>query len=140
RLAQQLPTDRFRVFITGSPDEGEKIRKEAPDFFDQGIAIDVTGKFSLTEFIGFIGACDGMVACSTGPLHIAAALGKPVAGLYPPIRPMHPGRWKPVGDHVHLFSLDKTCNDCRKSTDCACIQAISVLQIEKSILTWSKQS
>jgi ADP-heptose:LPS heptosyltransferase len=140
QLAQQLPKDKFQVFITGSLDEGKRILAENPDFFLDNPSIDLTGKFTLEEFVSFITAVDGIVACSTGPLHIAAALGKSVAGIYPPIRPMHPGRWKPIGEKVEVFSLDKNCNDCRKSTDCACINAISVNQLAKALDTWTRKN
>ena len=139
-LAQQLSQDKFQVFITGSPDEGKRIRTEDPGFFEDNPSIDLTGRFTLDEFVSFIGVTDGMVACSTGPLHIAAALGKSVAGIYPPIRPMHPGRWKPIGEKVTVFSLDKNCNDCRKSTDCACINGIPVNQLAEALDKWTKKN
>lgn len=38
-----------------------------------------------------------VVANSTGPLHVAAAAGAPVVGLYPPVAACDPGRWGPLG-------------------------------------------
>ncbi|MFM7105313.1 MAG: glycosyltransferase family 9 protein, partial [Flavobacteriales bacterium] len=60
-------------------------------------------KFSLDELIQFIGQCQGFVACSTGPMHIAAALGIPTVGLFSPHRPIHPGRWAPLGPNAHYL-------------------------------------
>jgi heptosyltransferase-3 len=59
--------------------------------------INLTGKLSLQQFIAFINHCDVLIAASTGPLHIASALGKKAIGLFAPMRPIHPGRWKPIG-------------------------------------------
>jgi ADP-heptose:LPS heptosyltransferase len=41
-----------------------------------------------------------LVAASTGPLHIASAVGIHAIGLYPSKRPMHPGRWMPLGGNA----------------------------------------
>lgn len=104
RLTTLLPKEQFDIFITGTKDEGEKIQSTYPI---QGEHVhDVTGKFNLTELIAFIDHCDALVAASTGPLHIAAALGKKAIGLYSPKRPIHPGRWAPVGKDAHVIVAD----------------------------------
>lgn len=93
-LADLLPPADFNIYITGTEEEGVRIRK---DFrFDSHI-IDLSGKLSLPQLIAFISSCDTLVAASTGPLHIASALGIRAIGLYPSKRPMHPGRWMPLG-------------------------------------------
>jgi ADP-heptose:LPS heptosyltransferase len=68
---------------------------------------DITGLMSLTKFISFINEIDGILAASTKPLHIAAALGKVAIGLFAPMRPIHPGRWVPVGVKADYFVIDK---------------------------------
>jgi ADP-heptose:LPS heptosyltransferase len=45
----------------------------------------------------FIQQADGRLACSTGPLHIPAAVGNRALGLYPGARPQNPVRWGPIG-------------------------------------------
>jgi len=100
-LADALPAEQYAIYITGTSEEGEKLRTLG------GISgkhvFDVTGKFDLAELIAFIDSCDGLVAASTGPLHIASALGKHAVGLYSPKRPIHPGRWSPVGINAHVL-------------------------------------
>ena len=75
------------------------------------------------------------MAASTGPLHIAAALGKVAVGLYAPMHPIHPGRWAPIGEKAGYLVLNKMCNDCRKSMDCKCIRDIQPLQVIEKIKT-----
>jgi heptosyltransferase-3 len=104
RLTTLLPKEQFDIFITGTKDEGEKIQSSHPIKGEH--VHDVTGKFNLTELIAFIDHCDALVAASTGPLHIAAALGKKAIGLYSPKRPIHPGRWAPVGKDAHVIVAD----------------------------------
>jgi ADP-heptose:LPS heptosyltransferase len=96
-LAELLPTADFNIYITGTEEEGVRIRKDFQ--FDEHI-IDVSGKLSLPQLIAFISSCDTLVAASTGPLHIASAVGIRAIGLYPSKRPMHPGRWMPLGSHA----------------------------------------
>lgn len=101
KLTEFLPKNQFEIFITGTKEEGEKIKTQSPIHGEN--VHDVTGRFSLAELIEFINGCDALVAASTGPLHIAAALGKKAIGLYSPKRPIHPGRWAPVGKDTHVL-------------------------------------
>ncbi len=126
RLIQLLPSEKYKVFVSGTKEDGEQLKewlKLQPQL------IDITGSMNLKEFIAFIAACDGLVAASTGPLHLAAALGKTAIGLFAPMRPIHPGRWKPLGVKAHALALDKKCNDCRKSAACHCIREIRAQQV-----------
>ena len=126
-LIEKLPDKKFKVFISGTRDEGELMQPFLEKY--SGQVTDLTGQFSLKEFIQFINLTDGLVAASTGPLHIAAILGKKAVGIYPPIRPMHPGRWAPLGKQAAYLVLDKTCNDCRRSGPCACMAKIGADQV-----------
>ncbi len=96
-LASLLPASDFHIYITGTEEEGVRIRQGFQ--FDEHI-IDVSGKLSLPQLIAFISSCDTLVAASTGPLHIASAVGIRAIGLYPSKRPMHPGRWMPLGSNA----------------------------------------
>ena len=100
-LVAKLSADKYAVFITGTAEEGERLREQGGI---QGEHVyDTTGKFDLPGLIAFIDGCDALVAASTGPLHIASALGKNAIGLYSPKRPIHPGRWSPVGKNAHVI-------------------------------------
>lgn len=138
-LAKSLSSEHFQLFVTGTAVEGELIRQQQPMLFQHPSVTDVTGQLSLAELIGLIGLADGLIACSTGPLHIAAALGKFALGIYPPMRPLHPGRWAPLGKRATYLCLDKFCEDCRKTQDCACIRAIGVEQVRMIVESWSRE-
>ncbi|MFN3316153.1 MAG: glycosyltransferase family 9 protein [Raineya sp.] len=135
-LAKTNPETHF--FITGTKEEGELIATQKPEIFELENVTNLCGKLSLSELIAFIAKIDGLVACSTGPLHIAAALGRQVLGIYPPIRPMHPARWQPIGKRVEIAVLQKNCEDCRNGGICACINAISVAEVSEIIKKWQK--
>jgi ADP-heptose:LPS heptosyltransferase len=127
-LIRIVPQDKCKIFITGTENEGNLL-KEAGFWRDDIPAVDLTGKLSLAQLLAFINAADGLIAASTGPLHLAAAMGKHTIGLYPPIRPMHPGRWAPVGKNASFLTLDKNCSKCRKTGDCDCIRQITPQQV-----------
>jgi len=127
RLIEILPADEFKIFVTGGEEEGKLLQ---PMLHKYPFLTDLTGKMTLPQFITFISSVDGLVASGTGPLHLAAALGINALGIFPPIRPMHPGRWAPVGVRAKTFVLDKSCEACRQSGDCACIRAVQPLQLK----------
>lgn len=121
QLIRLLPEQKFKVFISGTEQDGNLMQ----DFLKKNkTAIDITGKLSLQQFIAFINGCDALVAASTGPLHIAAALNKKAIGLFSPKRPIHPGRWMPLGKNTHVLVFDEKCERCAKKQDCDCISKI----------------
>ena len=122
-LVEILPEQDYRLFITGTAEDGIAMRAFLK--IHENRVFDMTGKLDLGELIGFINAADGLVAASTGPLHFASALNKVALGLYAPMRPIHAGRWAPVGRHASFLSIDKKCSDCRKSLECECIRRIT---------------
>ncbi|HWY10636.1 MAG TPA: glycosyltransferase family 9 protein [Bacteroidia bacterium] len=125
-LISSLPENKFKIFVSGTKEEGEQARL----LFEKHKNItDLTGKLNLKQFISFINKADALVAASTGPLHIASALGKKAIGLFAPMRPIHPGRWMPIGKAAHYLVLDKECMDCKKNKDCHCIREIKSKQI-----------
>jgi heptosyltransferase-3 len=121
-LVRALPRDRYKIFVTGTAEEGKLL---TPLLADHPELTDMTGRLSLTQLMTFISRSDGLIAASTGPLHLAAALGIVAIGIYPPIRPMHPGRWAPVGPKGKVFVKPQDCEDCRRTGDCHCIREIA---------------
>lgn len=122
RLINLLPEEEYRIFISGTESEGNQLAQLRSGLHRP--VDDLTGKLTLKEFIQFISTCDVLCAASTGPLHIAAALGKHALGLYVPLRPVHPGRWKPIGEHCKVFVTDRNCSNCVNPIRCECIRSI----------------
>ncbi|MDR1415805.1 MAG: glycosyltransferase family 9 protein [Prevotellaceae bacterium] len=138
QLIELLPPEQLKIFITGTQAEGNMLRDALINPYADRVT-DLTGKLSLDELIAFLANVDGIVAASTGPLHIAAALGVSAVGIYPPIRPMHPGRWSPVGEHATVFAAQKECNACRKSGECLCMQEVKPVEVAKYLLEQSNR-
>ncbi|MES2798479.1 MAG: glycosyltransferase family 9 protein [Bacteroidota bacterium] len=123
RLALALVQRGYSVYFTGTAKEGDLFRSEIPV---HPMIFDTTGKMNLTELITFIGKNKALVACSTGPLHIAGFLGLRTIGLFSPRKPIHPGRWAALGTNTEMLVFDQNCPKCKEKKACNCIENISV--------------
>lgn len=137
-LIDLLPEEKYQIFITGSGEEEKKILapwiEELPEH-----VIDLSLKFSLTEFISFIKEVDFLVAAGTGPLHLAAACGINAIGIFPPTKPIHLERWGPIGKKAHAltgnFPDNFDCNKCQKTPEvCPCMAQVSPESVAELIL------
>lgn len=126
-LARLLPPDRFQLFVTGTAEEAPFCRP----LLGAGLphVVDLTGRLSLPQLIAFVAAADGLVANSTGPVHLAAALGRFTVGLYPTARPLHPGRWQPVGPRVAVLTGADACAGCPTEGGCRCLAAVAPARV-----------
>ncbi len=86
----------LRVLITGGMHERELVLQLQSAI---GIgAVLLPEAIPLPSLAAILNRAALVVANSTGPLHIATAVGRPVIGLYPFLRDCHPRRWGPLGD------------------------------------------
>ena len=125
-----------QIWITGSEAEGEWIAEHAPELLALPNVGNVCGKFKLDELSAFIQACDGLIASGTGPLHLSAALGQRTLGLFPPTRPIDPGRWGALGAKAQVLVKSTGCNGCARTADCACMRSITPAEVADVVLGW----
>ncbi len=123
-LVKKLHPSRFHVFITGTKIEEQAVLHDLPELVNLPQVTNLMGFFSLTELMQFISISDGLIACSTGPLHLSAALGKLTIGIFPPMKPIDPSRWKAIGKQAHYLCINKVCSLCKKTSNCLCINEI----------------
>lgn len=97
-LAQRIAGEMGEVLITAGPGE-EPIAEKAKALKNPGIKVYSGGKDGLRTLAGLIAASKLAVSNSTGPLHMAVALGIPTCSFYPrtPIV-TSAKRWGPFGD------------------------------------------
>lgn len=113
---------RYHVVVTGTASEG----KELAAFWERlkGVpVVDATGTCTVEELLAVLAAADCVVAASTGPLHMAAALGTRVVGLYGTEAPVWPQRWRPIGPRVTVLSTDRLADDGGLDLDAAQVQS-----------------
>jgi lipopolysaccharide heptosyltransferase II len=99
-------------------------------------AINLAGKFKLSEMICLISLCDVFISNSTGPIHIAAALGKKTVGFYPKILACSPTRWGPYTKNKVIFSPEIECNDCTREQceQLNCMNSINIDKVTKKVV------
>ena len=122
QLISLLDPACYHCILTGTAAEAGQYRKALP--VDLPHVTDTGGKLSLAGLMELIGASDALVAASTGPLHIAAAAGIRTIGLFSLQRPIHPGRWAPLGKDAHVLVQEGHCNRCAKGLACDGIKQI----------------
>jgi heptosyltransferase III len=130
QLASELINRGYRVIITGNTTEEGLVNRVACEA-GEGVKPFIS-TLSLKEFAAFIQTAKLFVANSTGPLRIAAAVGTPVIGFYPPVRVMSPKRWGPLTEKKAIFVPDSLqCPRC-KGGECQgndCMDQITVSQV-----------
>ena len=99
-LAKLLDSNQFNIFFSGTEGESKFFRDKLPL---QKNIIDLSGQMTLNELIAFISKSDLLLACSTGPLHIAGLCNINTIGLFTQKKPLHFGRWQPLGNKVHII-------------------------------------
>jgi lipopolysaccharide heptosyltransferase II len=122
-LAERFLAARFAILGNkGDQPLGEIILQAAPEK-----VLNLCGATSLPEMIELLRLGDLMVTNDTGPMHVAAALGKPLIALFGPTEPRRTG---PYGQLENILRIELPCSPCMKS-DCSwknpneCLNAIS---------------
>jgi len=101
------------VILTGSEEDRPVVDKVKTGL--NGGATDLCGELDLEHLAALLSVASLVVANSTGPLHLADALGTKVIGLYSPYRSAAPHRWGPYGQPENVFVPDGlVCKRCTR--------------------------
>jgi heptosyltransferase-3 len=111
-LIRQLVHQGCEVLLTGSIAESERFREETDGAEWSESVRDFMGALSLRELMAIISEGQAMVSMSSGPMHMAAALGVPTVSLFDPRRSQSPTRWQPSGTGIALMPDVPTCEKC----------------------------
>lgn len=97
-----------RVVITGAAADGARgVADECPE------AIDLVGRTTFVELASVIAHAAAVCVGNTGVMHLAAAVGTPIAAVFPATVPVH--RWQPWGvRHEVLGMQDIGCALCHR--------------------------
>ncbi len=134
-LVFRLAGQGREVILTGTAAERDKFRA------DTGISQwpigvrDLMGMVTIRQLMAVIAESQAVVSLSTGPMHVAAALGVPTVSLCDPRRQQSPTRWEPLGTGVVLKPDVPTCEKCIYEA-CPywdCLDRITVETVEERI-------
>jgi lipopolysaccharide heptosyltransferase II len=123
RRLGQLP--QTHLVVLGSKEEwplGQTIAAALP-----GRSLNLAGATSLDEMIEWIRLCRLTITNDTGPMHVAAALRRPVIALFGPTNPWNTGPYGQLQNVIRTASVP--CVPCLKSAcayrePLACLRAI----------------
>ena len=122
-LARLMVNDGWHPMIGGTAQDAE-IFATQQHLFPAG-STNVMGADTLEQYMQRIASSAGLVASSTGPLHMASLLGQACVGLFPPKQGVNQVRWggmSPAGANLELpQDCEKTCSN----HDCDCMRALS---------------
>jgi len=139
--AVDLPLERFRtlvarmradldatILVTGLASE-----KPACDALSAGGGVvNLAGALELGDLVALIDRSDVLVANSTGPIHIAAALGKFVVGFYSKSPACSPARWGPYTDRRAVFMPTLGCSGCTRSR-CRKLRCMESIDLDEAL-------
>jgi lipopolysaccharide heptosyltransferase II len=126
-----LKKEEIDLVITGSEAEGNKVDQIADE-----MNLDVkkiTGETDLRTLAAVLSLAEVVIANSTGPLHLATAVGTKVVGLYPRKSAMSPVRWGPLGENHQIIQPDR--EECQCPTkQCNCMDLIDPKLVSQKVL------
>lgn len=140
-LIDSLDPERFHWFICGLESERAQLSPLLSRHAGAPNVTDLVGRLALSDFMGFLAGCDGLIGGSTGPVHLAAALGIRTLGLFQSRR-SDLDRWYPVGPASAAIHSDVPCQGERQMArrvgagTCPCIEAIRPETVAQHVLGW----
>ena len=136
---KRWPTDRFAAvarelrhrhglssLVTWGPAEREAA--DAIVALSEGAAR-LSPRTSVSELAAVMRGAALVVAGDTGPLHIAAAVGAPVVGLYGPTWPERNGPWDPADEVISRADRCQCHHKRQCMTGARCIETIGVDEV-----------
>jgi lipopolysaccharide heptosyltransferase II len=138
RMLPLAPDLRFAIL--GGKDDcplGSAIAAVNPDR-----CLDLTGRTTLLEMIEWVRLSELVITNDTGPMHVAAALHKPIIALFGPTDPSGTG---PYGQKQNVIQVsDLPCVPCMKGhcsyeKPLACLQGITPARVCEQAGKWLEE-
>lgn len=120
-LVRALAQEGRRVLVTAGPTEGavlDRVRMALGELAGKVRFYGGSGTGPIDRLAGILNETAVVAAPSTGPLHLAVALGKPVVTFYPPIRVQSAIRWGPYISDESKASINVPDVYCGQESEC----------------------
>ena len=118
--------ENISIIITGSKSESELCK----EFEISNSVINLSGILNLSLLKALINKASVFISNSTGPMHIAAALGVHVIGFFPKILACSQKRWGPYTEKKTLFVPTIDCSNCTRE-QCEKLNCMNSINIGK---------
>jgi heptosyltransferase I len=130
-LADSLIRKRqARVVFTGSPADRSLISRICSVM--TSAADDLSGRTDIKDLARLFYQADAAVTTDTGPMHLAAAVGTPVAALFGPTAPWRTG---PFGSQHRVLRTNLSCSPClqRRCPEPKCLTELGVPEVVAAV-------
>lgn len=112
QVAARLARDfSATIVLTGTPDDRPLVDRIISALPAEVKILDRVGPMELPIFAGLLQQLSLFVTCDTGPMHLAAAVGTPLVGLF---GPSDPRRYGPLSDRARVLTTDVWCRPCNR--------------------------
>jgi heptosyltransferase-2 len=118
--------DNLSIIITGSQSESELCK----EFEVNNSVINLAGQLDLSSLKALINKASIFISNSTGPMHIAAALGIYVIGFFPKILACSQKRWGPYTEKKTIYIPTINCSECTRE-QCEKLNCMNSIDIGK---------
>lgn len=112
RLARRLvDEDGLQVVLVGAPNEVEYTARVAAEAgaLPPGALADLSGRLPIASLVALLDGAALVVSNDSGPMHVAAALGRPTVGLFGPETPT---MYAPLGPRAVALWEPPICSPC----------------------------
>ena len=94
--------------------------------------LNLAGKDTIGQLAVILNRCDLVIANDGGPMHLAAALARPVVGIFGPVDPRI---WGPLGKHCRVAREEINCGPCGPAgcEDPLCLKMLPATALLSSI-------
>lgn len=131
RLADKIIEEfSAKIILTGNRNEVKS--SEMIKNWMRNQPVDLTNKTDLRQLSSLIKGANLLISNSTGPMHMAVALGTPVVALFSPLFVASPKRWGPYGEKCEVVMPPVAI--CHKCKPRECIHFNCMDKIEPEVI------
>lgn len=94
----------LKIVMTGTAADTTYLDKIASHFQSCDYFLNTQGKVNTLELLSLLAGSSGLLAPSTGVMHLSAALGTPTFGIFSTVKVQRPTRWAPRGNFVKTYA------------------------------------
>ena len=134
-LAAVLQRLGYAVVLTGSESDRAVTGLIHHKLAKDPVALNLAGHTSLMELSALLTKAKALVSTDTGVMHLAAALGRPVAAIFGPTAPWRTG---PHGSGHLILRQEMDCSPCfkRQCDEPRCMEGLSAAMVARRLKPW----
>lgn len=132
-IAEWAASKNLPVVLTGEKKDSEFLFTVAEEMKLRDVNVHILNGLTLEELAATLRDAAFVLAGSTGPGHLAAAIGAPTVGLFPLATALSKERWGFRGKRVRNVEPSLLKPECPQCKECICVPTITVESVKQAI-------